>query len=215
MARALARSSVIAGACAAIAILTASAASADTGGDIADPTEAALAAEVAQITQGRELEDLSDEEITALFEILPEDGTTVAVAETHPPSTSLKARAVVAATATSICEVSSQGIWIRKSSGYGAVGTKPTATCTLPFRTLSMSTAMAKRNTFGAWIVQKTFTATAASKLTFTNTDINLWCTNTKLTTWNALTTNKIVMNGGTPVTLYSTSGKWERACGT
>ncbi len=210
------RSTAITCVCAAIAILvtpTALAASADTS---SGPSETTLSDQVAEITQGRGLSDLSGDEFSALMDILPADGTAVEVVEPSAKTTPLSIQVAAASSSSSTCTTSSQNVYIRKSSGSTGVGTKPTTTCTLSFQSLRMSTQLAKKNTFGLWINQgSAFVKTATGLLTSTNTNITLYCTNTKSTTWNAVTEHEIVMHYGTAVTLYSTAGQSTLNCGT
>lgn len=207
------RNTAVACVCAAIATLTLSAASADTADYSTESSDASLAAKVSQITDGRHLADLNDQELSALIEILPADGSTVAVPEAGSTATSMQALATTSS--ASVCSVFSQSVYIRQSSGYGGVGTKPTTSCTLPFRSVTMYTTVAKKNSFGWWLNQGNFVGSATSMYSYTNNYITVYCTNNKATVWNAVTEHAIVAYYGTLMDLYSSSGQSTLNCGT
>lgn len=210
------RSAAITCLCAAIAILVAPTAHAEEVGYLSDPSEPSLSDRVADITQGRSLTELSAKEFSELVSILPADGTVVEVVKPTAKKTLLSTQVAAASSGTSVCTTSSQSVYIRQSSGYGGVGTKPTTACTESFQSLTVSTQLAKKNTFGFWINQGSpFVKSVTGLLTYTNKDITLKCTNTKATTWKAVTEHKIVMHYGTAVTLYSSSGESKLNCGT
>ncbi len=164
------------------------------------------AEQVAQLLDGRQVADLTDEELNDLIGLLPEDGSVIDITEGGPRP---------GARAPGVCESSTENVHLRTSSNKGAIGVKPTSKCTNVAQFMGIATVISKDTAFG-WSKQgSTFTGSAYNTQKYTNTGIELKCTNTKATTWKAVNTHEIVDYKGCPHTLISSTPTSKLDCGT
>lgn len=156
---------------------------------------------------------MTAEEMEQLVAALPEGGQSLTIVTVPHTASRSQARAAVAAAGK--CESSTQGVWARKSSGYGAVGTKPKTACTNPARSHKIETSLLKRTALGFKQQGSTFTGGNTGEKNYTNTHIELRCTNTKTTDWQAANVHTTIDYAGCKIILLSRSGVSSAECGT
>lgn len=156
---------------------------------------------------------MTAEEMEQLVAALPEGGQSLTIVAVPQTATRSQARAAVAVAGK--CESSTQGVWARKSSGYGAVGTKPKTACTNPARSHKIETSLLKRTAFGFKQQGSTFTGGNTGEKNYQNTHIELRCTNSKSTDWQAANVHTTIDYAGCKIILLSRSGVSSAECGT
>jgi hypothetical protein len=96
------------------------------------------------------------------------------------------------------CTLSPSVVYLRASSGYGAVGAKPYTQCAVPVTSIHQDVRVYK-DTFFGWSQQGiTFPGGNSGVANYTQLNVEVWCTNWKSTTWMAQTDGTIVYLGVT-----------------
>lgn len=201
-------------ACAFGTCLIATPASAES--DVASPEiESGIYAQFAiDIVDGRTVGELSDSELNALIEALPEAGGTIVVADSATAAHSSPGLPTPMASSPGICWTDYSDVYLRKSFSYNGVGVKPMSQCTHTAPFMSITTSLAKETAFG-WKSQYSTTGKAYNTLKYTNLKVGLTCTNTKYTHWKAVSTHQFVTYTGRNLTLYSVTPVFGLKCGT
>jgi hypothetical protein len=95
------------------------------------------------------------------------------------------------------CVLSPSNVYLRKSSNYGAVGTKPVTTCSQPVTSISHTTELVYN-----WYLLKEIATTISGgnngASSYTQKNVEYTCVGDTSTTWSATTLGTIVFGGRT-----------------
>lgn len=177
------------------------------------------ASRLIEILDDRRLEELDSDEVSALASLLAESGSIAlqilpdgTLAEMSPASSwGFAPLAVPEGT----CEATTQGLWLRASSGYTQIGTKPTSECYHAAQYMRIATQFQAKHWWGyaneggpkvgqAWNTHKYTNTTSAQTP----------CANTLSTWWRATNEHYIIDYAGCPILLYSATGAHQHKCG-